>query len=568
MKNAAQIGFSIPNTFTIRLNKVSDEVDAVLHRMMRRQRSAVRVAYNQFREGKSSEEVYARVRALFPEMDSYEVSSIRVEGAQTLTSQKALLPTYRTYLQKQITKLEKKQKRNHDKNRADKLRRIIRKLEETTAHIEHDTVKPAVFGGRKLLKQVERGVKGAKEQWKFERSNQYFLSGDKSAETGNQHFGLNVVSDRQVILSVRLTGTKQWLELPAEYSHNQKNLAFLFSQTHYRKAVRLIRIAPGQYKAHITADEHVTGKEIFGKQPATGEFVCGIDLNLDHLTASLTDKDGQFRGFRVFKHPNLGELPKNKSEQKIFALAKQVVDWCKSKKVATIVLEDLNIARSSDQSTTMNRRTVSFEYRQLHDAIVRRGQREGLDFKQVNPAYTSWIGELKYQTQFGISRHIAAAYVIARRGLGMKEALPQEFLAVLPKMAEEYESKNAKARSEKKKVKYTDRVKTLREWKKNSPKTTKHVWKLWGVLLNYYKEHKSEARATHAGCGNANGRTYLASLPSSGGNTPPVLRFGTVEKPPDGDLFSFKVWTTQGLLTLTGDTPDPLAVDWVGIVPV
>jgi hypothetical protein len=102
---------------------------------------------------------------------------------------------------------------------------------------------------------------------------------------------------------------------------------------------------------------------------------------------------------------------------------------------------------------------------------------------------------LKYQAQFGISRHIAASYVIARRGLGLKEALPEQFLAVLPKIAEEYEAKNTKARSEKKKVQYTDRIKTLREWKKNSPKTTKHAWKLWAVLLNYWKEHQSEARA-------------------------------------------------------------------------
>ena len=67
----------------------------------------------------------------------------------------------------------------------------------------------------------------------------------------------------------------------------------------------------------------------------------------------------------------------------------------KKKKAETIILEDINLSQTSEQSATMNRRTVLFSYRQLHDAIVRQGQRQGLNYKQVNPAYTSWIGQLK-----------------------------------------------------------------------------------------------------------------------------------------------------------------------------
>ncbi|SFQ34405.1 hypothetical protein SAMN05444406_12933 [Caldicoprobacter faecalis] len=39
---------------------------------------------------------------------------------------------------------------------------------------------------------------------------------------------------------------------------------------------------------------------------------------------------------------------------------------------------------------------------------------------EVDPAYTSVIGLLKYTPQYMISKDEAASYVIARRGLGLK----------------------------------------------------------------------------------------------------------------------------------------------------
>ena len=39
----------------------------------------------------------------------------------------------------------------------------------------------------------------------------------------------------------------------------------------------------------------------------------------------------------------------------------------------------------------------------------------------MNPAYTSYIGKLKYTRSKGINIHTAASYVIGRRGMGYKE---------------------------------------------------------------------------------------------------------------------------------------------------
>jgi hypothetical protein len=44
-------------------------------------------------------------------------------------------------------------------------------------------------------------------------------------------------------------------------------------------------------------------------------------------------------------------------------------------------------------------------------------------YKKVNPAYTSVIGKVKYKEMYGVTTHEAAAFVIARRGLGFNEKI-------------------------------------------------------------------------------------------------------------------------------------------------
>jgi hypothetical protein len=41
--------------------------------------------------------------------------------------------------------------------------------------------------------------------------------------------------------------------------------------------------------------------------------------------------------------------------------------------------------------------------------------------KEVNPAYTSKLGKLKYKKMYSLSDHEAAALVIARRAMGLNE---------------------------------------------------------------------------------------------------------------------------------------------------
>jgi len=73
----------------------------------------------------------------------------------------------------------------------------------------------------------------------------------------------------------------------------------------------------------------------------------------------------------------------------------------------------------------------NFSYRSLLDKVKLLAQRKGIQVIEVDPAYTSVIGLLKYAPQYMISKDEAAAYVIARRGLGLKEQIPEGYMAIL-----------------------------------------------------------------------------------------------------------------------------------------
>ena len=51
----------------------------------------------------------------------------------------------------------------------------------------------------------------------------------------------------------------------------------------------------------------------------------------------------------------------------------------------------------------------------------------GVEVIEVNPAYTSVIGMLKYAPQLSTDKDVASAYVIGRRALGYKEDMPESY---------------------------------------------------------------------------------------------------------------------------------------------
>ena len=73
----------------------------------------------------------------------------------------------------------------------------------------------------------------------------------------------------------------------------------------------------------------------------------------------------------------------------------------------------------------------SFSYGKVKACFLSRGIRQGVQVYQVNPAFSSVIGRVKFMERYGLSVHQAAALVLARRLLGCSEGIPR--LRVCPR---------------------------------------------------------------------------------------------------------------------------------------
>jgi IS605 OrfB family transposase len=87
-----------------------------------------------------------------------------------------------------------------------------------------------------------------------------------------------------------------------------------------------------------------------------------------------------------------------------------------------VVIENLDFRKHKAEGNSKHSRMISsFAYSQAQQILRSACYRSGIEVLSVNPAYTSTIGAINYAQRFGISVHMAAALVIARRGLGFSE---------------------------------------------------------------------------------------------------------------------------------------------------
>lgn len=65
-------------------------------------------------------------------------------------------------------------------------------------------------------------------------------------------------------------------------------------------------------------------------------------------------------------------------------------------------------ARLREASPHYSRKLSHFAYAAFHALLVSRAAREGVEVIEVNPAYTSVIGKVKFMARYGLSPHGAA----------------------------------------------------------------------------------------------------------------------------------------------------------------
>ena len=286
-----------------------------------------------------------------------------------------------------------------------------RYIQDAVLRAKAVTKEHAIFGGHKLWnKLLKKEIPSA--EWRSARDNELYSRGDVTKQ-GNPNIRV-IKTSTGYKLRVGLPGARQFLSFVLYIPEKFQEEFDLYSECY---DVR-IKHKGTKFYAFIG----ITVPDI---QPyyTLKSGAIGIDTNPDGLAVVEIGQDGNLLEHKYLQAERIQFARSDKRKNDTEELAKRVVDYAVFKEKG-IVIEDLKFNNSkSSKCRKFNRMRHNFIYAQLLQAIERRAIKYRVEIRKVNPAFTSKIGILKYQNQYSLNRHTAAALVIARRGLGIMEQI-------------------------------------------------------------------------------------------------------------------------------------------------
>lgn len=156
----------------------------------------------------------------------------------------------------------------------------------------------------------------------------------------------------------------------------------------------------------------------------------GIDLNPDSVDWAYVDCHGNLRQHGKIKL--IQGLPNGKASAQIVNTCLELVSLA-TRYQCPIVWEQLDFSKKKaelkEQSKQLARMLSGWAYAEFFKLLSAICTNRGIEIKTVNPAFSSLMGLVKYLRQYGISSGVAAAIVIARRGMNLTEKLPRSITA-------------------------------------------------------------------------------------------------------------------------------------------
>ena len=153
--------------------------------------------------------------------------------------------------------------------------------------------------------------------------------------------------------------------------------------------------------------------------------VIGIDFNKGFINICETDEKGNIVSIEKMKYPfGKAGITNAGLADVISRVSEKAIETGKS-----IVAEDLSFERTKRKAKKAVTPTEKEKMRMLHSLPYSRYAQilENITFNKrielikVNPAYTSRTAEQKFCNQMKLNIHNGAAYVIARKGMGIKD---------------------------------------------------------------------------------------------------------------------------------------------------
>ena len=150
--------------------------------------------------------------------------------------------------------------------------------------------------------------------------------------------------------------------------------------------------------------------------------VVGVDFNKGFVSVSETDKYGNLiNTFNIDYQYSKG----NETINDFQYIATRLKDYCLNTG-KDLVIEKLNFTEKKDnliskKGKKYNEMLSSLAYSKFDSIITSKCAKNKIFLHKVNPAWTSWIAKQKYCPKMKLNIHSGASYVIARRGMFLKD---------------------------------------------------------------------------------------------------------------------------------------------------
>ena len=300
--------------------------------------------------------------------------------------------------------------------------KLINKINSLNHQIETNKFK-ITFGTKKLFRQNL-------EEFLNKRDNQMVFAGSKDETACNQTFQLRYISKiNQFIIKIRKDfkykdkkGEERYVYGKCFFNNYNKLLREILKSKNSPLTYRIIK---RNNKYYLQCIFEIDNKNTVLTRKTYG--VIGVDFNKSFVTVSQTNKYGHLvkTDKMTYRFRN-GNKTKNDLLLIINKLIKLAIYTGKD-----IVIEDLNFLKTksktikgkSKKGKKYNEMLHSLAYRMFLNRTEQICNRKNVGLIKVNPAWTSWIAKNKFCDKMKLNIHTGASFVIARRGMNIKDAV-------------------------------------------------------------------------------------------------------------------------------------------------
>ena len=300
--------------------------------------------------------------------------------------------------------------------------KLINKINSLNYQIETNKFK-ITFGTKKLFKQNL-------EEFLKKRDNQIIFVGRKEEKSCNCTFQLKYISKiNQFIIKIRKD-----FKYKNEKGENRYVYGKCFFNNHKNKLKEILksknspltyRIIERNKKYYLQCTFEINNNNSSLTRNTYGTI--GVDFNKGFVAISQINKYGHLvKTDKMTYRFRSGNKTKNDLLLIINKLTKLAINTGKD-----IVVEDLNFLKIKSKATKgkskngkkYNKMLHSLAYRIFLNRTEQICNKKNVGLIKVNPAWTSWIAKNKFCDKMKLNIHTGASFVIARRGMDIKDAI-------------------------------------------------------------------------------------------------------------------------------------------------